>query len=77
MLAQESGVHFNFLAPNGRLIENTSENSSFYQGILPVDGEYKIDVTTSLQVDESDYSLYVGIEDITQPLTNNTSTDIS
>ena len=77
MLAQESGVHFNFLAPNDQLIENTSENSSFYQGILPFDGEYKIDVTTSLQVDESDYSLYVGIEAITQPVTNDTSTDIS
>lgn len=77
MLAQESGVHFNFLAPNEQLIENTSENSSFYQGILPVDGEYKIDVTTSLQVNESDYSLYVGIEAITQPVTTDTSTDIS
>ena len=76
MLVQESGVSFNVLAPNEQRIENTSENVSFYQGILPVDGEYKIDLITLPQVSESDYSLYVGLEGIAQPIPRDISTDI-
>jgi hypothetical protein len=76
MLVQESGVAFNVLAPNEQPIENTAENVSFYQGTLPTDGEYKIDLSTLSGVSESDYSLYVGLEATVQPTISPIPTDI-
>ncbi len=67
MLVRESGVGFNVLTPSEELVENTAQQVAFYQGILPTDGEYKIDLTTLPGITESDYSLYVGLEALVQP----------
>ncbi|MDJ0796995.1 MAG: serine/threonine-protein kinase [Calothrix sp. MO_167.B12] len=76
MLVQESGVTFQVLTPSEEPVENTAQNVSFYQGILPSDGEYKIDLTTLPGITESDYSLYVGLTTLEQPIPTETPSPI-
>ena len=76
MLVRGSGVTFQVLTPSEEPLENTVQKVSFYQGILPADGEYKIDLSTLPGITESRYSLYVGLEVIDQPTPPNSSTDI-
>ena len=76
MLVRESGITFQVLTPSEELVENTAQNVSFYQGILPADGEYKIDLSTLPEITESDYSLYVGLEVLDQPIPSPIPTEI-
>ncbi|AKG22320.1 serine/threonine-protein kinase [Calothrix sp. 336/3] len=66
-LSQESGVALTVLAPNGKPVETTAQGVTFYQGILPVTGRYTVELSLNPGVNESDFSLNVGLEDLLTP----------
>ncbi len=76
MLAQERGVVLTVLAPNREPVEASAENTTFYQGTLPVSGRYAIDLTLSPGSSESDYNLNIELENPPQPTPTETPTEI-
>ncbi|EHC16248.1 serine/threonine-protein kinase [Fischerella thermalis] len=76
VLAQERGVVLTVLAPNREPVEASAENTTFYQGTLPVSGRYAIDLTLSPGSSESDYNLNIELENPPQPTPTETPTEI-
>ncbi|RAM50522.1 MAG: serine/threonine protein kinase [Hapalosiphonaceae cyanobacterium JJU2] len=76
LLAQESGVVLTVLGPNREPIDNSAQNATFYQGTLPVNGRYAIDLTLPPGIAESDYNLNIQLESPPQPTPTQTPTDI-
>ncbi|MBF2060498.1 serine/threonine protein kinase [Fischerella thermalis] len=76
VLAQERGVVLTVLAPNREPVEASAENTTFYQGTLPVSGRYAIDLTLSPGSSESDYNLSIELENPPQPTPTETPTEI-
>ena len=62
LFAQESGVSLTVLGSNGKPIENTAKEVTFYQGILPDTGNYTIRVNSVPGVPRSSYNLNIGLE---------------
>jgi len=76
VLAQERGVVLTVLDPNREPVEASAENTTFYQGTLPVSGRYAIDLTLSPGSSESDYNLSIELENPPQPTPTETPTEI-
>lgn len=76
VLAQERGVVLTVLDPNREPVEASAENTTFYQGTLPVSGRYAIDLTLSPGSSESDYNLNIELENPPQPTPTETPTEI-
>ncbi|BAU07977.1 serine/threonine-protein kinase [Fischerella sp. NIES-3754] len=76
VLAQERGVVLTVLDPNTEPVEASAENTTFYQGTLPVSGRYAIDLTLSPGSSESDYNLNIELENPPQPTPTETPTEI-
>jgi serine/threonine protein kinase len=75
LLAQESGVLLTVLAPNGEPINNTAKDVTFYQGTLPVNGRYAIELNPTPEIAESDYSLSIRLENPVRPTPTETPTE--
>ncbi|PLZ93227.1 serine/threonine protein kinase [Fischerella muscicola CCMEE 5323] len=76
VLAQERGVVLTVLDPNEEPVEASAQNTTFYQGTLPVSGKYAIDLTLSPGSSESDYNLNIELENPPQPTPTETPTEI-
>jgi hypothetical protein len=52
------------LAPNREIIDNSAQQVTSYQGVLPVSGRYIIQLTSAQEVPQSNYVLNVGLENL-------------
>ena len=67
LFAQESGVSLTVLGSNGKPIENSAKEVTFYQGSLPLTSIYIIQVSPVPGVPESSYNLSVGLDKSLKP----------
>ncbi|KOP25257.1 serine/threonine protein kinase [Hapalosiphon sp. MRB220] len=74
LLTQESGVVLTVLGPDKQPIDNSAQNATFYQGTLPVNGRYAIDLTLPPGITESSYNLNIQLESPLQPTPTETPT---
>ncbi|WP_315789541.1 protein kinase domain-containing protein [Fischerella sp. JS2] len=75
VLAQERGVVLTVLGPNEEPVETSAQNTTFYQGTLPVSGKYAIDLTLPPGTSESNYNLNIQLENPPQPTPTETPTE--
>jgi serine/threonine protein kinase len=64
---QESGVSFTILGANRKPIENTAKDVTYYQGLLPVNGIYFVQVSPVAGVSASTYTLSIELENSVNP----------
>ncbi|MBD0263751.1 MAG: serine/threonine protein kinase [Tolypothrix sp. Co-bin9] len=61
---ESDNVLLTVLAPNREVIDNSAQQVTSYQGVLPVSGRYIIQLTSAQEVPESNYVLNVGLENL-------------
>ncbi|MBW4608152.1 MAG: serine/threonine protein kinase [Hassallia sp. WJT32-NPBG1] len=61
---ESNNVLLTVLAPNREIIDNSAQQVTSYQGVLPVSGRYIIQLTSSQEVPQSNYVLNVGLENL-------------
>lgn len=61
---ESKNVLLTVLSPNREIIENSAQQVTSYQGVLPVRGRYIIQLTSAQEVPESNYVLNVGLENL-------------
>ncbi|HLP87223.1 MAG TPA: serine/threonine-protein kinase [Nostocaceae cyanobacterium] len=66
-LVQFGGVTLKVLAPNGEAIDGSSPGVTTYEGVLPSSGRYIIQLSLSLGVAASEYTLNATLADAIQP----------
>ncbi|MBW4445617.1 MAG: serine/threonine protein kinase [Spirirestis rafaelensis WJT71-NPBG6] len=61
---ESNNVLLTVLAPNREIIDNSAQQVTSYQGVLPVSGRYIIQLTSAQEVPQSNYVLNVGLENL-------------
>ena len=61
---ESKNVLLTVLAPNREVIDNSAQQVTSYQGVLPVSGRYIIQLTSAQEVPQSNYVLNVGLENL-------------
>jgi len=71
---QGSGILLTVLDPNQQPIDNSSQQITSYEGILPITGRYTIQLSLVPEVAESNYNLNVALEKPARPTPTETPT---
>lgn len=61
---ESNNVLLTVLSPNREVIDNSAQQVTSYQGVLPVSGRYIIQLTSAQEVPQSNYVLNVGLENL-------------
>ena len=61
---ESKNVLLTVLSPNGQAIDNSAQQVTSYQGVLPESGRYIIQLTSAPEVPESNYVLNTGLENL-------------
>ncbi len=61
---ESSNVLLTVLSPNREVIDNSAQQVTSYEGLLPVSGRYIIQLTSAPEVPQSNYVLNVGLENL-------------
>jgi serine/threonine protein kinase len=61
---ESKNVLLTVLSPNREVIDNSAQQVTSYQGVLPVSGRYVIQLTSAPEVPQSNYVLNVGLENL-------------
>lgn len=70
---ESSNVLITVLSPNREVIDNSAQQVTSYEGILPRSGRYVIQLTSAPEVPQSNYVLNVGLENL-EPTPTSTPT---